>query len=60
MMKILKWVLKSILFGLVFIFLFNLIGVYFNLNIPFNIYNVFLIGFFKVPGLVILLILNVL
>ena len=57
-MKYLKWILKSILFGIVTLFVFNFIGQYFNLNIPVNVFTILIIGTLKIPGLVALLLFN--
>lgn len=57
-MKVVKWILKSLVFGIAAIFIFNLIGVYLNMNVPFNVWTIILVGTLKVPGLIILLILN--
>jgi inhibitor of the pro-sigma K processing machinery len=57
-MKYLKWMLKSILFGIVALFIFNFIGQYFNLNIPVNVFTILIIGTLKIPGLVALLLFN--
>ena len=57
-MKIIKWITKSLLFGIVFIFIFNIIGRYFNLNIPINIYTLIIVSTLKVPGVCLVLIYN--
>ena len=57
-MKYLKWLLKSILFGIIALFIFNFIGQYFNLNIPVNVFTILIIGTLKIPGLVALLLFN--
>lgn len=59
-MKYVKWALKSILFGIVFTFLFNLLGRYIGLNIPFNIWSLLIVGTLRVPGAAILLIIQML
>jgi inhibitor of the pro-sigma K processing machinery len=59
MMRFIKWFLKSILFGIVLIFIFNIIGVYFNLNIPVNVWTILIVGVLKVPGLIMILILSI-
>ena len=56
-MKILKWMIKSLIFGLVAIIVFNLIGVYLDLNIPLNIYTIIIVGCLRIPGLAALIIL---
>lgn len=60
LLSFLKWSVKSILIGLLVIFIFNVLGVYFNLNIPVNIYTILIIGVLRIPGLAILLIINLL
>ena len=59
-MKYLKWILKSILFGIVTLFVFNFIGQYFNLNIPVNIITILIIGILRIPGLAAIMIYNIL
>lgn len=59
-MKYVKWAIKSLLFGVVFLFLFNLIGRYINLNIPFNVWSLLIVGTLRIPGAVILIILQLL
>jgi inhibitor of the pro-sigma K processing machinery len=51
-----KELLKSILFGIIGILLLNLIGQLVNFHIPFNILNILLLGIFRLPGLVFILI----
>ncbi len=51
-LNILKWSLKSFLFGIIILFLFNFIGSYFNLNIPINIFTLLIVGILRIPGLV--------
>lgn len=55
-MKIVKFIAKSILIGVVSILLFNLIGQFFNIKLPLSILSIILIGFFRLPGFLILLI----
>lgn len=59
MLKFIKWILKSLLLGIVIIFVFNIIGVYLNLNIPVNVWTIIIVGILKVPGLIMLLILSI-
>lgn len=59
-LDVLKWLVKSILFGIVTIFLFNVIGVYFNLNIPVNVFTILIIGALRIPGLAAVLIYHLL
>lgn len=54
--KVVKWIIESILLGLGILFIFNLIGVYINVNIPINIFTVLIVGFLRIPGLVAVII----
>lgn len=56
-MKYIKWFIKSIILSLLLIFITNIIGVYININIPLNIWTILLVALFRVPGIVILIIL---
>jgi len=56
-MKYLKWIVKSLLFGIITLLVFNFIGVYVNLNIPVNIYTILVISLLRLPGLCMLIIL---
>lgn len=56
-MKYLKWIVKSLLFGVITLLVFNFIGVYVNLNIPVNIYTILVISLLRLPGLCMLIIL---
>lgn len=53
-----KWILKCILLGIVVLFVFNFIGSYLSLNIPVNIFTILIIGILRIPGLVVILIYN--
>lgn len=55
-LKTIKWIIQSFLFGIVILFVFNLIGVYLNINIPINIWTIILVGFLRIPGLAAILI----
>lgn len=54
-----KWFFKCSLFGIVILFIFNFIGSYLNMNIPVNIFTILLIGILRIPGLVAILIFNI-
>ena len=56
-MKYLKWIAKSLLFGVISLLVFNFLGVYVNLNIPVNIYTILIISVLRLPGLCMLIIL---
>jgi inhibitor of the pro-sigma K processing machinery len=58
MVENIKWTVKNIVIGIVLIYVINMIGVKFNMNIPVNIITIFIAGFLRVPGVVILLILS--
>lgn len=60
MLKAIKYGVKSIVIGVVSILVFNLIGQFFNLSLPFNLLSIVLIGFFRLPGFIVLLIVLVL
>lgn len=60
MLKFLKYCLKSILIGISVVIALNFIGQWFNFHLPFNAVSVFLIGFFHIPGLLLLLIILIL
>ena len=53
-----KWFFKCILLGIVVLFIFNFIGSYLNLNVPVNIFTILIIGILRIPGLVVILIYN--
>lgn len=55
-LKFIKWIIKSTIIGLVTLFLFNIIGVKLNLNIPINIYTIIVVGVLRLPGLAMILI----
>ncbi len=60
MQKAIKYVFKSIVIGVVSVLVFNLIGQFVNLSLPLNILSIVLIGFFRLPGFIVLLILLIL
>lgn len=60
MLDFIKWFLKCAIFGIITIFLFNFFGSYINLNIPVNIFTIIIIGVLRIPGLVVLLVYNIL
>ena len=53
MKKKIRYIIESIIIGVFGILLFNLIGQFLNIHIPFNILFIFLIGFLRLPGLVL-------
>lgn len=55
-MKVIKWVLKSIIISLLLLFVTNVLGTYINVNIPINIWTILIVGVFRVPGIIILII----
>lgn len=57
----LKWLTRLLMNGImggVFLFLFNIVGGFFNLGIQITPLNAILVGFFGVPGLIFLLVIN--
>lgn len=59
MLKAIKYIVKSVVIGVVSVLVFNLIGQFFNLSLPLNLLSILLIGFFRLPGFIVLLILLV-
>lgn len=53
-----KWIIKTLLIGMIVIFVFNYLGSFVNLNIPVNIYTILLIGALRIPGIAAILIYN--
>ena len=45
------WVIKSLCFGLAALFIFNIIGSFFNMNVPINIWTILIVSVLKLPGL---------
>lgn len=52
LLNFLKYMIKSLLIGIIVLFIFNFIGSYFNLNIPINIFTLLIVGILRIPGLV--------
>ena len=55
-LKLFKWTVKSLVISLALLFIFNVIGVHFNLNVPINIYTILIVGVLRLPGLAMILI----
>ncbi|MCI5938647.1 MAG: pro-sigmaK processing inhibitor BofA family protein [Bacilli bacterium] len=55
-MKVIKWILKSIIISLLLLFVTNVLGTYINVNIPINIWTILIVGVFRIPGIIILII----
>ena len=55
-MKVIKWILKSIIISLLLLFVNNVLGTYINVNIPINIWTILIVGVFRIPGIIILII----
>lgn len=60
MLKVGKYLVKSVIIGVVSVLLFNLIGQFFGIALPFNLLSIALIGFFRLPGFIVLLIVLIL
>ncbi len=58
MFKNIKWILKNILIGIITLYIVNFFGVDFSIFIPINIITIIIVGFLRIPGLIILLILT--
>ena len=59
MLKTIKYLFKSVIIGVVSVLVFNLIGQFVNISLPLNLLSIILIGFFRLPGFIVLLILLV-
>ena len=52
--KILKpiiWFIKSLCIGVAMIFIFNIVGSFFNMNVPVNVWTILIVSVLKLPGL---------
>lgn len=58
MLKNIKWLMKNILIGIVVLYIVNYFGVDLNIFIPINIITILIVGFLRIPGLIILLIIT--
>jgi len=61
LLKPLKLIFKLVVnsfFGLILLWAFNFIGAFFNFFIPLNLLTVLIAGFLGLPGLILLIILN--
>ena len=48
-----KYIIKSLLIGIFGILIFNLLGQFINIHIRFSILFILLIGFLRLPGLIL-------
>ena len=55
-LKIIKWLLQSLIIGTASLFIFNILGSFLNLNIPVNIYTLSIVGILRLPGIAMILI----
>lgn len=60
MLKAIKYIAKSVCIGIVVILVFNLIGQFFHIQLPFNLLSIVMVGFFHLPGFLVLLIILIL
>ncbi|HEY8363982.1 MAG TPA: pro-sigmaK processing inhibitor BofA family protein [Haloplasmataceae bacterium] len=58
MLRNIKWILKNILIGIIVLYIVNFFGVDLHIFIPINIITIIIVGFLRIPGLIILLILS--
>ena len=56
MVNKIKYVINSLLIGVISVIIINLIGQFFNFKLPFTLLSILLIGFLRIPGFIILLI----
>ena len=57
---VIKEIIKSVLVGIFGLLIINLVGQFFSFRIPFNLLTIVLFGFFRLPGLIIILIFLIL
>ena len=53
MLKTFKYICKSVLIGVVVILVFNFLGQFIGLQLPFNLLSIGLVGFFHLPGILV-------
>lgn len=51
-----KDIIKSLLLAIITLYLINIIGQNFDFYIPINLYTILLVGLFRLPGIIIILI----
>ncbi|HHU55735.1 MAG TPA: hypothetical protein GXZ48_03470 [Acholeplasmataceae bacterium] len=56
MKNLIKWLFKSLIIALIIIFSVNLIGSFFEINIPLNIWTLLIVTIFRIPGAIVLII----
>ncbi len=56
----LKRLIKDILIAIIALIVINILGQYINFHIPFNILTIMLLALFKIPGMIIVLIILIL
>ncbi|MGD9677773.1 MAG: pro-sigmaK processing inhibitor BofA family protein [Vulcanibacillus sp.] len=52
------YIILQVILGIVIIFFFNIFGQLINMYIPLNIITAFVAGIFRIPGLIILIIIK--
>ncbi|MGL4336742.1 MAG: pro-sigmaK processing inhibitor BofA family protein [Turicibacter sp.] len=57
-MKAVGWLVKRFILGAFALYLFNVVGVYFNLFIPLNGLTAFITGTLGVPGFILVYVLT--
>lgn len=57
-MNVFKNLIKSLLFGVLTIFIINMLGQFININIPVNLINFMIVSFLRFPGVASILIFN--
>lgn len=58
LMKRIGWLIKRFIIGVFAIYIFNIIGVYFNVSVPLNYITSFITGILGVPGFVLVYVLT--
>lgn len=57
---VIKKLFRDILISIVVLILINVLGQYINFHVPFNLFTILLLGIFKLPGFIIILIILIL
>ena len=56
-MKKLLYIMKRIIFSIILLYTYNLIGISINLIIPINIVTILIVSLFDIPGFLLLLLI---
>ncbi len=57
-MKAVGWLIKRFIIGVFALYIFNIVGVYFNVSVPLNYITSFITGTLGLPGFVLIYVLT--